>query len=161
MITIEVTGIPRGRADVRLDSDANVDCPGGSTCPKDINPKNNLDAAVVRPRPPIHLREIVERKVVFAGEEVPVTLRVSNPSYLTLWNTETCAQLPLGLLFEYSARAASVHNGEFCWNLGVLTKYRVVRVTLMTRSLDGSLGPPSATRLQLPPTPRRPTRAVT
>ncbi len=140
VITIEITGVLRSRHDVRLKSYANVDCASASACPRDVNLKNNDDAVRVYPRPKIHLREIVERRVVQAGEEVPITLRVSNPSYLTLWNTKTCAQLPLGLLFEHSARTASVHDGRFCWNLGILTKYRVVRVKLMTRSLAGSLG---------------------
>jgi uncharacterized repeat protein (TIGR01451 family) len=106
--------------------------------PRDRDPSDNEDDAVIRVRKPdLGLTKGVNKKVLRAGETVTYTIRTRNPSKTTLRNVRTCDDLPAELVFVKATPKAKPSKGKYCWTEKRLAAGKSKTYKLTARAITG------------------------
>jgi uncharacterized repeat protein (TIGR01451 family) len=106
--------------------------------PRDRDPSDNEDDAVVRIRKPqLALTKGASRRSLLAGQTVTYTIRVRNPVNAPLRNVRTCDNLPPELGYVSSKRRATLRNGQYCWTEKRLGAKQTKTYKLTARALQG------------------------
>jgi uncharacterized repeat protein (TIGR01451 family) len=106
----------------------------------DSRTASNLAVVTTRVKPALALTKVTERKRVRAGQTLTYTIRVRNPSDVTLRNIKTCDALPAGLAYVSSKSRAKLSNGRYCWTAGRLGAGEKRTYRLTARAMGGTSG---------------------
>ncbi|MEY2440829.1 MAG: hypothetical protein QOJ46_255 [bacterium] len=101
---------------------------------------NNDSSATTRVRGRLQLRKLADRTTVHAGGIVRFTMRVRNPSKISIQQVRLCDLLPSGFVYVSSTPPAFLSAGRYCWNLGTLAPGASKIRRIKTRTLLGIHG---------------------
>jgi uncharacterized repeat protein (TIGR01451 family) len=106
----------------------------------DADPANNLDTAKICVKVDLRLTKVADRTTVDAGGRIHYTIKVTNPSKVTVKDARVCDTLPSGLAYVSSKPKATLSKGRQCWTIVVLGPQKSKTFKLTVRALAGASG---------------------
>jgi uncharacterized repeat protein (TIGR01451 family) len=109
---------------------------------KKLDPKtaDNMAVVTTRVRRALALTKVAGRVRISAGQTVTYTIRVRNPSDMTVRNVRTCDLLPADLTYVSSKPRARPSTGRYCWTARRLGAGKSKHYRLTARAELGTSG---------------------
>jgi len=117
--------------------------PAGGSAPPPPTLVNPVPPAPPRSAPArrsLTLSKTVNHTKVRAGGRVTFTIRVTNPSTVSVSSVRVCDRLPSGLAFVSASPKARRSSGRYCWSVGTLAARRSRSFKMVVRTLRGVSG---------------------